>query len=91
MPDESTTPRGAVIVAGRKHVTGKALSVRQPWAWAIVEGLKPVENRKRRTTYRGALLDLRWPARRSTGLAIPGRDGYPAADRSADWRHRRRR
>lgn len=56
MPDESTTPRGAVIVAGRKHVTGKALSVRQPWAWAIVEGLKPVENRKRRTTYRGALL-----------------------------------
>lgn len=35
---------------------GKALSVRQPWAWAIVEGLKPVENRTWPTSYRGPLL-----------------------------------
>lgn len=34
----------------------KALSVRQPWAWAIVRGIKRVENRSRRTTHRGPLL-----------------------------------
>jgi hypothetical protein len=34
----------------------KALSIRQPWAWAIVAGYKPVENRSRRTTFRGPLL-----------------------------------
>ena len=33
----------------------KALSIRQPWAWAIVQGLKPVENRTWRTAYRGLL------------------------------------
>ena len=34
----------------------RALSVRQPWAWAIVQGLKPWENRPRRFNYRGPLL-----------------------------------
>jgi hypothetical protein len=34
----------------------KALSIRQPWAWAIVQGLKPVENRTWATKYRGPLL-----------------------------------
>jgi ASCH domain-containing protein len=34
----------------------KALSVCQPWAWAIVHGLKTVENRSRPTTHRGPLL-----------------------------------
>jgi len=34
----------------------RALSVRQPWAWAIVHGLKPWENRPRRFNYRGPLL-----------------------------------
>jgi hypothetical protein len=33
-----------------------ALSVRQPWAWLIVSGLKDIENRPRRTHYRGPLL-----------------------------------
>jgi hypothetical protein len=33
-----------------------ALSVRQPWAWLIVSGLKDIENRPRRTHYRGSLL-----------------------------------
>ena len=32
------------------------LSVRQPWAWLIVNGFKGVENRPRRTHYRGPLL-----------------------------------
>jgi hypothetical protein len=33
-----------------------ALSVRQPWAWLIVSGLKNIENRPRRTHHRGQLL-----------------------------------
>jgi hypothetical protein len=34
----------------------KALSVCQPWAWAIVSGLKTVENRSRPTRHRGLLV-----------------------------------
>jgi len=34
----------------------KVLSVRQPWAWCLVHGLKDVENRSRRTNYRGPVL-----------------------------------
>lgn len=34
----------------------KAISVRQPWAWLIVNGHKDVENRSRRTHYRGLIL-----------------------------------
>lgn len=34
----------------------KALSIRQPWAWAIVTGCKDVENRTWYTNYRGPLL-----------------------------------
>ena len=30
-----------------------ALSVRQPWAWALVTGRKPLENRSWMTLYRG--------------------------------------
>ena len=33
----------------------KALSVRQPWAWAIMHAGKDVENRTRITRYRGPL------------------------------------
>lgn len=33
-----------------------ALSVRQPWAWLIVNGIKTVENRTWATKYRGPLL-----------------------------------
>lgn len=31
------------------------LSVRQPWAWLLCEGLKDVENRNWKTNYRGTL------------------------------------
>ena len=31
------------------------LSVRQPWAWLILQGLKPIENRTWSTPYRGPL------------------------------------
>lgn len=34
----------------------KAISVRQPWAWLVVQGHKPVENRSWATKYRGPLL-----------------------------------
>lgn len=34
----------------------KIISIRQPWANLIVRGVKPVENRKWRTDYRGPLL-----------------------------------
>jgi ASCH domain len=34
----------------------KALTVRQPWAWAIIYGGKDVENRRWRAAYRGPLL-----------------------------------
>jgi hypothetical protein len=36
-------------------VAGKVLTIRQPWAWAILEGLKRIENRSWRTRYRGTL------------------------------------
>lgn len=34
----------------------QCISVRQPWAWLIVNGYKPIENRNWRTKYRGELL-----------------------------------
>lgn len=34
----------------------KVLSVRQPWAWLISQGIKSIENRSRATSYRGPLL-----------------------------------
>lgn len=33
----------------------KALTVRQPWAWAIARGHKLIENRPKRTNHRGPL------------------------------------
>jgi hypothetical protein len=34
----------------------KALSLKQPWAWLVSEGIKDIENRKWKTAYRGRLL-----------------------------------
>jgi hypothetical protein len=34
----------------------RVVTIRQPWAWAIVYGGKDVENRRWRTSYRGPLL-----------------------------------
>lgn len=36
--------------------TVRGLTIKQPWAFAIAEGFKTVENRSRRTNYRGRLL-----------------------------------
>lgn len=38
----------------RRQIT--ALSVRQPWAWLIIHGYKPIENRQWSTTHRGLIL-----------------------------------
>lgn len=37
-------------------MTIKALSIRQPWAWLIVEGFKDIENRTWPTHFRGRVL-----------------------------------
>jgi hypothetical protein len=34
----------------------KALSVRQPWSWLIVQGFKDIENRTWQTNFRGTVL-----------------------------------
>lgn len=34
----------------------KAISIRQPWAWLIVNGYKDIENRTWRTKYRGPVM-----------------------------------
>lgn len=34
----------------------RALSIRQPWAWLIVNGYKDIENRDWKTSYRGKVL-----------------------------------
>lgn len=44
MTDQTTPP------------TVYALSVHQPWAWALIEGPKRVENRNRNTNHRGRLI-----------------------------------
>lgn len=49
----------------------KALSVRQPWAWAIAKGYKTIENRSRATSHRGPLAihaSLRWDEPRELWL-----------------------
>lgn len=39
-----------------KTVTLRALTVRQPWAWAIIHGGKDIENRSWNTKHRGPLV-----------------------------------
>lgn len=34
----------------------KALSIRQPWAWLIIMGHKPIENRTWKTDFRGRIM-----------------------------------
>jgi len=58
----------------------KALSIRQPWAWAILHAGKDVENRTWQTFYRGPLLvhapkGFDMPGKKwmlSQGIAVPG-------------------
>ncbi len=64
-----------------KGGTLRCLSIRQPWAWLIVSGHKPVENRGWETRYTGPLLihaskqlDMegwRWVAKNFPTIEIP--------------------
>jgi hypothetical protein len=58
----------------------KVLSVRQPWAWAIIHGFKPVENRNRRTSYRGEFLVHAPLTFDKAGLAFIVGQGIPVPD-----------
>jgi hypothetical protein len=51
----------------------KALSIRQPWAWLIVNGYKDIENRSWSTQYRGPLLVL---SSKQPALTIPETKEY---------------
>ena len=53
----------------------RVLTIRQPWAWAIVHGGKDVENRSWSTKYRGPLLI-------HAGMAFEA-DGYETVKRLA--------
>src|SRR6202161_3174427 len=69
----------STALVGDRASCQRALSIRQPWAWAIVEGLKPVENRSWPTNYRGPLLihaglredHLGWLALDRMGIDFP--------------------
>src|SRR5581483_4965229 len=47
---------GRVTAMTTATATHRGLTIKQPWAFAITEGFKTVENRSRRTNYRGSLL-----------------------------------
>ncbi len=50
----------------------RALSVKQPWAWAILQGGKTVENRGRATHHRGLLI-VHASQQPATHAVVPGR------------------
>jgi hypothetical protein len=58
----------------------KALTIKQPWAWAIIFGGKDIENRSWRTRYRGALLIHAGAAYRADA-SMPRRIRAPARDK----------
>lgn len=71
-----------------KLPTSKAISVWQPWGWAIIHAGKDIENRTWRTHYRGEILihasktqqqfseDASW-IREALGVKVPPRQELP--------------
>jgi hypothetical protein len=64
----------------------KALTVKQPWAYLIMRGLKDVENRTRQTKYRGPLAihaaqkpSIAWTKRSEVGLSHLSQQDYDVA------------
>lgn len=48
-----------INIYGMKFLKGgivKTLSIKQPWAWAILNAGKDIENRSRSTSFRGRIL-----------------------------------
>ncbi len=56
----------------------KALTIGQPWAWAIIHGQKRIENRTWRTHYRGPLAIHAGLSRKWLRDVLP--DGTPVPD-----------
>ena len=56
MPPRVSKPKSRLARWTPAFATLPTLSVRQPWAWLIVNGFKEIENRPRRMNYRGPLL-----------------------------------
>lgn len=56
----------------------KALTVQQPWAWAILDGRKRVENRSRCCNYRGPLILHAGKSRIRLGAPMPDGSAAPA-------------
>lgn len=44
------------LFKNRKEINMKTISVKQPWAWLICAGIKPIENRTWSTKFRGRVL-----------------------------------
>jgi len=69
----------------------KALSLKQPWAWLVVEGMKDIENRKWATKYRGKILihaSKNWDAEGERWLYIKDCKGeIPMGGREIPMRH----
>jgi ASCH domain len=53
---KSSTPKSSVVRWSPRLEKLRALSLKQPWAWLVVNGYKDIENRRWRTTHRGPLL-----------------------------------
>jgi hypothetical protein len=55
---DDSTPAETACLKGPNFFAGKGirtLTVRQPWAWAIMQGGKDVENRSQKTSIRGTV------------------------------------
>lgn len=66
----------------------KALSIRQPWAWLIAHGYKPVENRTWNTKFRGEFLIHAGKGFDKAGYAWV-RDNFPEIDMPAPYEFER--
>jgi hypothetical protein len=69
-----------------------ALSVRHPYAWAIVRGFKPVENRDRATSFRGDFFIHAGKTEEKESVRdvlelISGLTGIDATTHAADYRN----
>lgn len=53
---KASPPRSALARWSPRLEELRALSLKQPWAWLVVNGYKDVENRSWRTKHRGSLL-----------------------------------
>ena len=62
----------------------RALSIQQPWAWLIVNGLKAVENRTWRSSFRGPILIHAGKAVDRDALTSLQRGFHPASGRKLD-------